>query len=151
MGNTHSCDLGRRELFSHIPEAFPCHCPGAELLQSLCWDCSMWRGSWVSTWKLSPSLASTLISHILDECPPSQKCSFTVISFQLLFFGEKEYAAVVPLTNKIHETLDEPEKLFLTVSTAQRVLAEHLPLNLCSTTPQRPFFLCRGLPDAFKL
>lgn len=32
---THSGDLGSRELFSHIPEAFPCHCPGAELLQSL--------------------------------------------------------------------------------------------------------------------
>lgn len=68
-----------------------------------------------------------------------------------VIFGGKEYATVDLLTNKIHETLDGPEKLFLTMSTVLRVLPEHQPLNLRSTAPQRPLFLCRGLPDAFKL
>lgn len=149
-GKTHTLGILEAESCSPTSQR---HFPATALEQScssLCWDCSMWRGSWVSTWKLSPSLASTLISHILDGCPPAQKCSFAVVSSQLLFWGRKEYAAVIPLTNKIHEALDEPEKLFLTVSTALGVLPEHLPLNLCSTTPQRPFFLCRGLPGAFK-
>lgn len=43
--------------------------------------------------------------------------------------GRKEYATVVPLTNEIHETLDGPEKLFLSMSTAQRV-----NLNTCPWT-----------------